>query len=85
MSSSGSAGSQLFQADTHLDDPRHPALCRGPDRLLESAHGPHGSQHAPGVFWRFGTCGQEASTPSDPEVAGWLRAGGAGLGTSLGV
>ena len=41
--------------------------------------------NAPGVFWRIGTGGHEASAPSDPDVAGWLPAGGARLGTSLGA
>jgi pimeloyl-ACP methyl ester carboxylesterase len=52
---------------------------------LPSADGLHRSQHASGVFWCIGKGGHEASTPSDPDVAGWLRAGGAGLGTSLGA
>jgi hypothetical protein len=50
MSSSGSAGSQLFQADTHPDDPDNPALCRGPDRLFGSADGP---TSFPAPSWRL--------------------------------
>ena len=30
-------------------------------------------------------CGHRTSAPSDPDVAGWLRAGGARFGTSLGA
>src|SRR5829696_725889 len=52
---------------------------------VEWADGPHRAQHAPGVFRCIGTSDQEMSTPSDPDVAGRLRTGGAGLGTSLGA